>query len=234
MLNVSLPFSGVVLAVLLLPSTGMATPIVLSGSWYEFGHSLYGTQGCRPADPLGAICVRPSSDPAQPAPAPPWTFIVPPEGAVLTVTDIADYGDWFNVFDFGALLGSTSDVPAAHELPTGGCGYEPSVCLIDPLSSSGVFLLGAGPHELTIIPRHPPAAGGAAHFRIRAVPEPSSLVMLLGGLCFLAGRARCATSQGAGAASAARVAQLSAEPLDSVSASQGRRPRESTAQRREG
>lgn len=41
---------------------------------------------------------------------------------MLTVTDVADYGDWFDVYDFGVLVGTTSEVPATQGTPGGGCG----------------------------------------------------------------------------------------------------------------
>ncbi len=71
--------------------------------------------------------------------APPWTFTAPPQGATLTVTDVYLYGDVFEVFYFGVSLGTTS-APCSGA----GCGYNPDVCVNDPLASHGVFQLRPG------------------------------------------------------------------------------------------
>lgn len=190
---------GLMLSVLLLPVAAGASPIEVSATWNEFSFHLTHTEGCKPADPSGGICVPPSSDPARPAPAPPWTFTAPAEGVVLFVTDIANYGARFDVFDFGVLIGSTSEASDA----VGGCGYEPWACFLDPLSSSGRFALGVGPHELTLV--NTEVSGGAAHFMVRAVPEPGPGALLGMGLALLPRKTRASARRTQRKNEAARI-----------------------------
>ena len=77
------------------------------------------------------------------------------------------------VYVDGDLLGQTS--ASTHG---GGCGYEPTDCLGDAASSSGSWLIGAGAHDLSIVPVFTQYRGGAGYFKLVAVPEPSSLVLL--------------------------------------------------------
>src|SRR5205807_246059 len=80
--------------------------------------------GCDPADPAGPFCIPSSGTPTEFLDAPPWTFVAPAAGALLTVTDAFLAGDRFQVFDFGASLGLTS-------APVGNadCGDDPIPCL---------------------------------------------------------------------------------------------------------
>src|SRR5262245_21052115 len=74
------------------------------GIFYEFGFSTAGTPatGCDPADPAGPFCTPSSGTPTTFVSAPPWTFMAPSDGAILTVTDAFLAGDRFQVFDSGA------------------------------------------------------------------------------------------------------------------------------------
>jgi hypothetical protein len=60
------------------------------------------------------------------------------------------------------------------------------VCLATSGISSGAFALGAGPHSITIVPTVSPDGGGAGYLRVdgatAAVPEPTSLLLLLSGM----------------------------------------------------
>lgn len=163
--------------VLLLGSNlAMAVPVTIdNANWYEFqfeGTSSWAT-GC-------VTCVASDGGNSEFVGDGPWTFT---GAANLTVTDAFLYGDIFAIYDFGVLVGITSDSSPGVE--SGECGSNPADCLIDPLSSSGIFSLGAGDHSITIQMAASPWDGGAAYFRLdsaNAVPEPVSLGLLSLGL----------------------------------------------------
>ena len=155
------------------------------GIWYEFAtEDLAPATGCFPADPGGPTCSPSTGTPTVFADAPPYTFIAPGSGATLAVTDAFDSGDILNVFDFGALIGTTS--PSALAVP--GCNTDPVPCLADPLQSHGVFALGAGAHSITFIEADSATAPGGAHYfqvAAAAVPLPATAWLVLIGLAAL-------------------------------------------------
>ena len=170
-------------------ATIAASPVwaaaVQLNEWYEFvfrGGAGAVAEACIPGQcTVGAIL----------APNPPWTFTTTDPVASLAVTDGFNYGDRFQIFDFGQLLGETD----TFGLQNGGCGSSPDVCLSDPLSSSGTFLLAPGSHEITISTLVSPS-GGAAFFRVNhaapepdpvSIPEPASSLLLLASSLWLAG-----------------------------------------------
>ena len=140
-----------------------AGDVPIGGLWQEFGFSGVGepARGCFPADPGGGGCTASSAGNSKFAAAPPWTFTAPPDGVVLVVTDAFTNGDVFEVFDFGASIGTTPAVAVA-----GGCGNDPKPCLADPAASSRSFALAGGAHEITIAPTVSPFSGGSAYFRV--------------------------------------------------------------------
>ncbi|WP_228060528.1 MULTISPECIES: PEP-CTERM sorting domain-containing protein [unclassified Coleofasciculus] len=158
------------------------TTIPLGGSWQEFSFTSAGVlaMGCSPADPSGLGCAPSSAGNSVFVGSPSWNFLAPSSGVKLTVTDAFLRGDVFDIFDFGSFIGSTSDVSTG-----GSCvpnETNPDDCLVDPLTSSGTFLLESGEHEITIIPKASPFGSGAAYFRVDAresVPEPASVLGLL-------------------------------------------------------
>ena len=99
------------------------------------------------------------------------------------MTDAFLRGDVFNVYDFGALIGTTSAVAAS-----GSCGDDPMPCLADPLASSGVFALAKGAHSLEIKAAVSPYNAGAAYFRVDVIPEPGAALLFGVGL-LVVGRA---------------------------------------------
>src|SRR5688572_26416972 len=80
------------------------------GSWLQFSFSDAGVPaaGCDPADPAGGFCFPSSGTPSSFLDAPPWTFIAPAQGAVLSITDAFQSGDRFEIFDSNVSLGLTS------------------------------------------------------------------------------------------------------------------------------
>jgi hypothetical protein len=159
-------------------------------AWLEFGFTEVGVDatGCDPDDPLGPFCIPSSGTPTAFLDAPPWTFN---GGALLTVLDAFQAGDRFEVFDFGASLGSTS-------LPVGSadCGDDPLPCLADPNVSRGVFVLPGGAHSVTIKPLLAPSGGGSGYL-IRQAPEPPAWLVLFAGLgALIAARRRAARNHG--------------------------------------
>lgn len=138
--------------------------------------------GCDPADPAGPFCIPSSGTPTQFLDAPPWTFLAPAGGALLTVVDAFLAGDRFEIFDFGVSLGRTSP-PVGN----GECGDDPLVCLADPNVSHGLFALLGGPHSISLTPTISDGGGGGYLQVAQAVPAPSPLALLLGGLIGLYG-----------------------------------------------
>ena len=149
-------------------------PAPIGGPWLEFAFTAVGVPatGCFPADPAGPGCAPSSKGNSLFVDAPPWTFTAPPAGVMLTVTDAFLNGDVFRVFDSAVAIGDTSAVAAG-----GSCGNNPKTCLADPLTSSGTFQLGAGPHSITISPTVSPFGGGAAYFRLdEKAPPPDEQI----------------------------------------------------------
>jgi len=155
--------------------------IIGLNAWYEFGfdpnHAPL-VAGCQPADPTGVPC--PTGINSTFLDSSPWTFVTVSPVRV-TVTDAFLPGDFFDIFDFGAAVGSTPSVLFGGA----SCGLDPSVCLVDPAISHATFLLASGAHSLTI-DVHPAQILGEGFFRLDAVPEPctfSLTALLFASLC---------------------------------------------------
>ena len=167
-----------------------AGPIVFD-TFYQFSFTDVGVSalGCDPADPAGAFCIASAGTLTEFLDAPPWTFLAPATGAVLTVLDAFSIDEQFELFDFGVSLGLTS-----APIVGGDCGDDPIVCLADADVSRGIFSLLAGNHSITLAPSLSPNGLGSGYLRIEAnsveVPEPWTIALVGSGVLGLGYRAR--------------------------------------------
>jgi hypothetical protein len=132
--------------------------------------------GCAQATPGGVPCRPP--DPGVTSvflDAPPWTFTAGTP-VQLVVTDSLLAGDYFDIFDFGVLVGSTPMVTVGG----GNCGMNPDLCVTDPRISHASFLFGPGAHSITINV-HPAQIQGEGFFRLTTTPEPATFLLFATG-----------------------------------------------------
>jgi hypothetical protein len=173
-------WSILAVSVLLTVCTAQAGPIEL-GVWYQFVMVEY-----HPMDPGGpcggCLLAAGSMEPD----LPPWTFVLPSNGGVITVQDVFVPGEAYHIFDFGVLVGTTRLAPLDIEYD---CGYDVHYCLGHPKYSWDRFPLGPGPHSIVITfaatPWRPvfPYMG---YFRVDHAPEPGTLLLSGAGLAALA------------------------------------------------
>jgi hypothetical protein len=169
-------------AVAMLALTPVRTEAQLAkNQWYTFGFRAAGTFAVSGEGfDLGNNSVA-AGDPST------WTFSSLGSFRFL-LTDGFLSGDRFELFDGASSLGLTS-VPAGQ----GSCGTNEAACFSAPAMSNRDYLLGAGNYAFGIKITDSPFGGGAGFFRIedaRAVPEPTSLALVLGGLLGLTAVAR--------------------------------------------
>ena len=179
---------------LLLLGSGRAYADLLPGIWYEFGfdpnHSPLAA-GCQPED-LGGVPCRPGIGSVNLG-TPPWTF-TSPTLVELTITDGFLSGDFFDLLDFGVLIGSTPAVAFGNS-----CGLDPNICVVDSEMSHNFFLLPAGDHSITIFV-HPAQILGEGFFQFTPVPEPSTALLMICSALFVICRTAsrvCSRQQGA-------------------------------------
>jgi PEP-CTERM motif len=161
----------------LVAGVGSASPIVFD-QWYTFGFA------DASGDPLIAGAGFVTGIRSIDAPDPAWTFTCATT-CVLTVTDGFQAVDQFELFDFGASIGSTS-APSGDRAHT--CSNDELACLADPEISHGFFILAAGDHSITGL--HLTGLPGAG-FLILAAPEPGTVMLIgLGLLALVTARRR--------------------------------------------
>jgi hypothetical protein len=146
--------------------------ITPDGTWHEF---LFGV-ATSPVTACAGGCVG-TVNPVAVQDAPPWTFTGP---AIITVLDLFEHGDRFQLFDNAVSLGTTS-VIVNDGINT--CDNNIGCALADIRYSRLVATVGAGSHSLTlnVIQNALGTTGGAAVFQAAPVPEPGTM-MLMGGV----------------------------------------------------
>ncbi len=176
-------------ALLLACPAAQAGPIALN-TYLQFSFDTLGAEarGCDPADPAGNFCVPSAGTATQFLDAPAWTFNSA-QATTLTVVDVFQAGDSFIVYDFGRRIGSTT---LFTELSGADCGDDPVQCLANPNMGRGVFELAAGRHSLSLVTQYVVGSSGTAYLHVgtAAVPEPSSLALVLAGLVMTLKRVR--------------------------------------------
>lgn len=157
-----------------------AVPVLLD-TWYEFGFSGVGLPLVTGAGTTPATNA-PGGLPIVQVGAAPWT-IATIGPVTLTVLDLFNSVDQFEILDNAAVIGMTS-VP----VDGGACGSDITCALADARYSRGEFLLAAGAHSLTGAQLAGiPGAGVFQLTQVAAVPEPGSLALVLLGTVLLAG-----------------------------------------------
>jgi len=159
------------MAVATMPAMASAAPVNID-TWYGFGFGGVGTDLT-----AGAGFVMGTNPDAVEAPAGPWEFTLTKK-AVLRVLDLFIPVDQFEMFNFGASLGTTS-------APSGGfgsCDSDITCALADAEYSRGEFLLKKGSHSITGTQVAGIPGAGAFIIDTADVPVPAAGGLLFGAL----------------------------------------------------
>jgi hypothetical protein len=149
---------GLVVGLLtVLGGTVQAVPLTVGGGWQAFswyaGPDVWDSEGAFTYD------------------VPFWTS--------LKVTDAGIDGDQFEVYDFGALIGTTS-VPTNTDT---SFGWDYDANFLNPQLSSGEYLMAPGAHSITLftiaVPiGYPDGAAGLRADRTEAyIPAPGAILL---------------------------------------------------------
>ena len=111
----------------------------------------------------------------------------------LTIVDTGFAGDTFTIANGGAVLGTTSSVPAGTS--AGALVFDASDALANPAYSNGVFTLGAGTYSISgsllqSVDGDLDATSGAVSLSVSAIPEPANAALMIAGLAAVAALAR--------------------------------------------
>ena len=143
----------------------------IGGPWLEFGFG-----GPNTAAGSGSGTTPSSGGNSIQLGGPAWTFNLSVPG-FLEITDAFSRGDNFEVFDSGSSILSTPPVEAVLDNIS-----DPALTFGLAGFSWGGVSLGSGPHSITINVLDSPWNAGAAYFRVDAVPEPATMLLLGSGL----------------------------------------------------
>jgi len=146
-------------------SVGTDPPITIDAGWYGFCFGLSGsaaTLGCQNQG-IGET-------------GNPITFTATTD-VLFNITDAYEKGDTFTVdINPGAITFTTDTVP----VDASGAVTDPNAAFLDPTYSHGSWLLGPGSYTVDIYAAASPFSGGGAYAEVvTAVPEPTSLLLLL-------------------------------------------------------
>ena len=174
---------GIGLSVLASAAIAGTQPVLQSPAASE------GTAGARFALPLdGSWTVLDEvMSPGDFFPSNPWSY-TSPGAVVFTITDLYVVSDQFEVYVDGGYLATTPavlDWPAYTIDPFDPLYWysDPDLALASGYYSSGVYVLPAGAHDVTIRDIHiPPTVTGEPFgdgtVAFKATPEPASLALL--------------------------------------------------------
>lgn len=103
------------------------------------------------------------------------------QNARLTVQDVGDTTDQFEVYDNNAFILVTSTPFGGGYLSFIGDTNSPDETVLHSEFSQGTFLLGPGHHDITGLNIRPTSTGygGAAYIRIDTVSEPATLLLVI-------------------------------------------------------
>ena len=111
----------------------------------------------------------------------------------LTIVDTGFAGDTFTITNGGAVLGTTSSVPAGTSAGATVLDYDDA--LANPAYSNGVFTLGAGTYSiggalLQSVDGDLDATSGGVRLTVSSIPEPTNAALMFAGLAAVAALAR--------------------------------------------
>jgi len=123
-----------------------------------------------------------------------FTFtIAAGDRGTLTVVDTGFAGDTFTITNGGAVLGTTSSVPAGTS--AGATVFDYDAALANPAYSNGVFILGAGTYSISgallqSVDGDLDSTLGGVRLSVSPIPEPTNPALMIAGLAAVAALAR--------------------------------------------
>jgi hypothetical protein len=124
----------------------------------------------------------------------PWTWDSP-SSVKFTITDLYVVTNWFGVYDGGAWVLDTPQLPDYADLGIGAFDSppwtgDPDVALLEPRFSKAEILFGPGAHAIDVEEVRKPVGFIDGTLAIKAevaVPEPGTILLIAGGLLGLSG-----------------------------------------------
>ena len=141
---------------------------VTTGVWYEFGFNTASGSPLISGAGFVPLVNAPGGAPIVQVGTPAWT-ITSTTPLRLTVQDLFEPIDQFQMFNQGASLGLTSAPSNNTDL---NCSNDIIACIASPGNSRGTFILAAGAESLTGDRLCTNCVAGAAVFELDPVPAP--------------------------------------------------------------